>query len=538
MSAFGEDNYATPFGALRPSEFFDSEGSGYYDYFGFSSRMGYFGFSGTQGFTGFSAFCQPYGIEFLPWAPTMVFPTNYEVLENVVDVIWERPMPPDVCDDDVAYEVQFTRNFSTNSGWRTLETGIPSSTKSIKFDVSNVPFTEDGGIRIRAKDSKGLCSSWSTNSVPFTIKNHPPNQVSLLSPVAKQSFDNYVLVVWNEADVKDIDGHAVFYNIQVTKSFSSDQGWTIVPGAEALVQGTVSFVINCFDFPDGDDYGIRIIVFDELGASSVPQAVGQLKIGHSGNFVIDTLAPTGTLSINDGDPLANDRRVRLSLFAKDDTTGIKDVRFRNEGETCWGDWDTYAPEKFWDLSPSDGVKTVFVQYRDYAGNVSEVCDCEIVSRVLCSEGNATDLEVFDEKLYVSFDAEGNLVEYKVLVRQAETLTEPEVTALASLGNWLYAATYDQDTNVSVFYRYNGTATRIVSLSGSKVLSMIAYKEKIYAGMEDGRIMQLDGTSLSTSYSAPSPVTRLRTDETVMLAALSGGSAFLSFDGTNWKSNTV
>jgi hypothetical protein len=538
MAAFGENNYTTPFGALTPSEFFNNEGVGYYDYSGFSSRTGYFGFSGTQGYTGFSAFCQSEGIEFLPWRPTLVSPRNYGVLENVVDIIWERPDPPDVCEDDVTYEVQFSRMFSTNSGWRTIETNIPSTTNSIKFDLSDVPFTEDGGIRVRAKDSKGLCSAWSSNVEPFTIKNHPPNPVSLVSPISKQSFDNYILVIWNEADVKDLDGHEVFYNVQVTKSFSIDDGWTVVPGAESLLEGTNSFVINCFDFPEGDDYGIRIIAFDELGASSTPQAIGQLKIKHSGNFVIDTLPPIGTLSINDGDPLAKDRRVKLSLFAKDDTTGIKDVRFKNDGETCWGDWDTYTPEKFWDLSPSDGVKTVFVQYRDYAGNVSEVCDCEIVSRVLCSEGNATDLEVFNEKLYISFDIEGNLIEYKVLVRQAEKLSEPEVTALASLGNWLYAATYDQDTDTSVFYRYSGTATRIASVSGSKVLSMVAYREKIYAGMEDGRIMQLDGISLSTSYSASSPVTRLKTDETVMLAALSGGSAFLSFDGTNWKSNTV
>lgn len=538
MAAFGEHNYATPFGALNPSEFFGDTGIGYYSYSGFSSRMGYFGFSGTDGYQGFSSFCQSEGIEFLPWKPTLIFPRNYEVLEGKVTIIWQPATPADVCGDDVIYEVQFTRTFSTNSGWRTLATKIPSSQTSLVFDVSEVPFTEDGGLRVRAKDSKGLYSSWSTNIRPFTVKNHPPNPVSILTPVSKQTFDNYILVIWREAEVKDIDGHTVYYNIQITKSFSSDKGWTSIPGAETILEGTVSFTLNSFDFPEGDDYGIRVTTIDELGAVSEPQLIGQLRIRHSGNFIIDTVAPIGSLNINDGDPLANDRRVKLRLFAKDYTTGVKDVRFRNEDEECWGDWDTYSPQKFWDLSPSDGVKTVFVQYRDFAGNVSEVCGCDVVSRVLCGEGNATDLEVFNEKLYVSFDANGNLIEYKVLVKQAEELSEPEVTALAHLENALYVATHDEDTGDSVFYRYDGSATRVASLNGARVTAMTAYKEKIYAGLDDGRIMKLDVTSLSTSYSATSAIGRIRTDGTVLFATLVGGGSFLSFDGTTWKNNVV
>lgn len=536
MALFGEQNYGTPFGAFSPSGFFDVAGEGYYDYSGFSSREGFFGFSG-QDFEGFSSFCGQDGMEFSPWRPTLVSPRNYSVLEGVITIVWEPGSPPDVCGDTVTFDVQFTSSFSTDSGWRTIGTNIPSTQTSLSFDVSGVPFTEDGGIRVRAKDNRNLFSRWSSNVKAFTIKNHAPTSVSLLSPVSKQKFDNFVLVIWREADPADIDGHQVFYTIQVTSTYSLGTGWVTVPGAKALTEGTTSFSINSFDFPEGNDYGIRVFAFDELGAMSEASEVGQIRMVHSGNFIIDTLPPYGTLSINDGDPLANDPRVKLSLFAKDDTTGVKDVRFRNDDEDCWGDWDTYAPEKFWDLSPADGVKRVFVQYRDYANNVSEACDCEIVSRVLCDEGNATDLEVFGDKLYVAFDANGNLVEYRILVRQASEMSEPEVTALAHLDNALYVATYDPDDGDSGLYIYDGIATRVSTVSGSKVNSMVAYNDKIYLALESGRIMEYDG-SLSTSYSASSSISRLKTDGTILFASVSGGGEFLSFDGTSWRSNSV
>jgi hypothetical protein len=91
---------------------------------------------------------------------------------------------------------------------------------------------------------------------------------------------------------------------------------------------------------------------------------------------------------------------------------------------------------------------------------------------------------------------------------------------------------------SIIYKYDGSTTRITSIVGAKVLTMKDYDEKIYIGLDDGRIMELDGSYLSTSYLASAPVSRLRTDNTVLFAALLGGGEFLSFDGSSWKINVV
>jgi hypothetical protein len=340
-------------------------------------------------------------------------------------------------------------------------------------------------------------------------------------------------MIWRAFEQRDMDGHQVFYRVEVTSSFSKGAGWAIVPNGDALRAGIVSFSVNTFDFPDGDDFGIRVTAYDDLGLGGVPAAVGGIKIRHTGNFFVDTTPPDGGMSINDGDALAVDNRVRLNLFAVDASSGVKDVRFRNADEDCWGEWEPYSEEKFWTLSDGDGVKRVLVQYRDFADNVSESCDCDIVTRVLADEGNATDVEVLNDKLYASFDKNGNLVEFRVLVRQAASVAQPQVTALARVGSFLFLSAYDPILDQTTIYRYDGTASAISSGIASKTLTMVGYNDKLYIGMQDGKIYELDNLSLSTSYAAVNPVHRLRTDGVNLFAGVRGGGQYLVFNGASW-----
>lgn len=84
---------------------------------------------------------------------------------------------------------------------------------------------------------------------------------------------------------------------------------------------------------------------------------------------IDTLAPTGSITINGGATYATSTAVTLNLSASDSGSGMSQMRFSNDGST-WSGWESYAVTKGWTLSPGDGTKTVYVQYIDTAGNIS------------------------------------------------------------------------------------------------------------------------------------------------------------------------
>jgi Tol biopolymer transport system component len=88
-------------------------------------------------------------------------------------------------------------------------------------------------------------------------------------------------------------------------------------------------------------------------------------------FTVDTRVPAGTVSINGGAAYTKSTAVKLSLSATDPSpaSGVAAMRFSYNG-TSWSGWQSYATSKPWTLTSGDGTKTVHVQFRDRAGNVS------------------------------------------------------------------------------------------------------------------------------------------------------------------------
>jgi hypothetical protein len=90
------------------------------------------------------------------------------------------------------------------------------------------------------------------------------------------------------------------------------------------------------------------------------------------SWFVDTVVPRGTISINGGNASTRYRSVTLRLSAGDPSpaSGVAYMRFRNGGTTTWSSWFTYATSKSWRLTSGAGTKTVYVKYKDRAGNVS------------------------------------------------------------------------------------------------------------------------------------------------------------------------
>ena len=92
---------------------------------------------------------------------------------------------------------------------------------------------------------------------------------------------------------------------------------------------------------------------------------------------LDKTAPTGSITINNGDAYTTSTSVTLTLTASDATSGVYQMRFSNDGIT-WTDWEDYTTSKSWTLTPGDGTKTVYYQIKDNAGLISETYTDTIV----------------------------------------------------------------------------------------------------------------------------------------------------------------
>ena len=120
--------------------------------------------------------------------------------------------------------------------------------------------------------------------------------------------------------------------------------------------------------------------------------VSDIKIKHSGEFIVDTVPPKGIVSIDSGSHFTKSRSVSLSLNASDLTTGIKNVDVQNVNVLINSNGDEtfdrlgfktkkYEEDVFHTLPEIEGVKKVEVKFRDYAGNESEYVSNSSVRKV-------------------------------------------------------------------------------------------------------------------------------------------------------------
>jgi hypothetical protein len=117
----------------------------------------------------------------------------------------------------------------------------------------------------------------------------------------------------------------------------------------------------------------------------------------------DTTAPAGDFTINSGAEFTNDQHVTLSFNAEDDLSGVNQSRFSTDSEN-WTEWDHFASSKDFVLPSGDGEKTVFVQFKDKAGNISTTYQKQITldtkGPVIEFSGNKETYEV-DSKVAIS-----------------------------------------------------------------------------------------------------------------------------------------
>ena len=130
---------------------------------------------------------------------------------------------------------------------------------------------------------------------------------------------------------------------------SSFADCTTPTGYSGLAQGSHTF---------------RVKAIDEVGNTDTTPA--------SRTWFVDAVVPRGTISINGGNASTSSRSVTLKLSASDPSpaSGVASMRFRNGGTTTWSAWSAYATSKSWTLTAGAGTKTVYVQYRDRARNIS------------------------------------------------------------------------------------------------------------------------------------------------------------------------
>lgn len=108
-------------------------------------------------------------------------------------------------------------------------------------------------------------------------------------------------------------------------------------------------------------------------------AIGNVEAAKTSTWLIHTGDMVASVSVNNAATFTNNANVTLTLSAVD-ALGVATMQFSNDG-TNYSAEETYATSKAWVLAPGDGIKTVYVRFRDNAlggGNLYNAVSSSII----------------------------------------------------------------------------------------------------------------------------------------------------------------
>ncbi|MGM0874719.1 MAG: family 43 glycosylhydrolase [Bacillota bacterium] len=133
--------------------------------------------------------------------------------------------------------------------------------------------------------------------------------------------------------------------------------------------------------PDGNGFNREVMIDKmEFNADGTIKQVKPTLKGITEPVYVekgDTESPEGRFTINSGAEFTNESAVTLSLEATDDSSGVHQVRYSTDPKE-WSDWEAYTTSKEFTLPSGDGEKTVFVEFKDQTGNISETYQQKVI----------------------------------------------------------------------------------------------------------------------------------------------------------------
>ena len=168
-----------------------------------------------------------------------------------------------------------------------------------------------------------------------------------------------------------------------TSRTSGNSDWLEDQWLKNITYGNNTFVAvgnTILTSPDGETWtsrtpGVSTSLKGVMYGNNTFIAVGIYGgILQSGTFAEtpDTTPPNGSLSINNGAGITSSTVATLNISASDDSSGVAQMMISNGQDFAGAVWENYSSSKPWALAPGNGSKTVYIKFKDNAGNVSTV----------------------------------------------------------------------------------------------------------------------------------------------------------------------
>lgn len=154
----------------------------------------------------------------------------------------------------------------------------------------------------------------------------------------------------------------------------------ITPNPSPTRTGSTNFNFSLTGLRASTTYYYRVVAVDLAGNAAATQVA---SFRTPDPAPVDTMPPSGSVTINDNTMYTRSRYIYLNLNAQDNMTPTSGLQYRiGEGissfSISWGNWTQFANRVPYTLSYGDGQRNIWVMYMDGAGNVSQAYGAQII----------------------------------------------------------------------------------------------------------------------------------------------------------------
>ena len=232
---------------------------------------------------------------------------------------------------EVSVATKYRYSFTDGSNW----------TETVNLSYTPTSLSTDGTYTLYVQAYDNSVNVWSSSgSASVTIDMAPPTGTISINSGATYINSTSVTLTISASDSSGVvqmqmrNNNSTWY----TYSYTTSKSWPLTSG-----DGTKYVYVK---FKDG---------------------AGNWSSVKSDSIILDTIGPSGSVTINSGASETTSPSVTLSLSASD-SSGVVQMQIRNNDST----WYTYSytTSKPWPLTSGDGTKWVIVKFKDGAGNWS------------------------------------------------------------------------------------------------------------------------------------------------------------------------
>lgn len=427
--------------------------------------------------------------------------------------------------DGIDFSTVYTMSLVVNARPAvTISTNKPSPTNSlpifiaIVFSGSVTGFTI-GDIEVtngNVTALSGIGNTYTALVSPITdgaVKIKIPEKVVATSGGALNKASNELQIFYDSTPPTDIElnnttvqekkpiGTTVGTLAAVDTGSSQTFTYSLQSGDTSFftIDGNVLKTKAMFEFDTKNSYKITIRVTDEAGNTLDKEFTIQITKNH---------APSGSIIVNGGQISTSSINVTLNLTATDLEGEAIEMRFSNDG-IAWSSWESKISTKSWTLSHGEGSKTVYMQLRDTAGNISNTfSDTIVLDTTPPVITGVTNNGVYNTDVTISFN---------------------EGTAT------LNGATFSSGTTVSTSGNYTLVATD--SAGNTTTITFVIDKALPKAVEVEIKSNNLDPTKAKVGDTI---TLTMKTDKNIQapIITISGKAAIVTGASTNWQATYV